>query len=57
MKRRPIDAAPRYVSVPGDPDLIVQHIAFETTPWRTVDEFVKERESFDEWRLKCAERN
>src|SRR5438046_949686 len=34
MKRRPIDPVPRYVSVPGDADLIVQHLAFETAPWR-----------------------
>jgi hypothetical protein len=50
MKRRPIDPEPRYVSVPGDPDLIVQHVAFETAPWRTVDEFTNERERFDRWR-------
>jgi hypothetical protein len=57
MKRRPIDPAPRYVSVPRDPDLIVQHIAFETAPWRTVAQFTEAREQFDQWRLKCPERN
>jgi hypothetical protein len=51
MKRRPIDPAPRYVKVPGDPDLIVQHLAFETVPWRTIAEFIEMRERFDRWRL------
>jgi hypothetical protein len=57
MKRRPTNPMPRYVSVPGDPGQIVQHLAFETTPWRTVDEFTKARQLFDEWRLKksCAQ--
>jgi hypothetical protein len=56
MKRRPIDPVPRYVSVPGSRDLIVQHIAFETAPWRTVAEFIETRQRFDQWRLKCPER-
>ena len=53
MKRRPINSVPRYVSVPADRDLIVQHLAFETAPWLTVDEFVETRQRFDQWRLKC----
>jgi hypothetical protein len=57
MKRRPIGPSPRYVSVPGDRDLIVQHVAFETAPWTTVEEFTKVRERFDEWRLKSAAHN
>ena len=52
MKRRPIGPVPRYVSVPGDADLIVQHLAFETAPWRTVREFTEARQRFDQWRLK-----
>jgi hypothetical protein len=57
MKRRPIDPIPRYVSFRDDPDPIVQHLAFETVPWRSVTEFTRERERFDQWRLKCPERN
>jgi hypothetical protein len=54
IKRRPIDAQPRYVRVPGDPDLIVQHLAFETVPWRSVDEFTEARECFEKWRQKSS---
>jgi hypothetical protein len=57
MKRRPIEPVPRYVSVPGNRDLIVQHLAFETAPWRTVADFTETRQRFDQWRLKCPERN
>jgi hypothetical protein len=57
MKRRSMSPVPRYVLVPGDPNLIVQHIAFETAPWRTVGEFTKARQLFDEWRLKFAAPN
>ncbi len=57
MKRRPLDPEPRFVRLPGDPDVIVQHVAFETVPWRTVEEFTEERERFDEWRLKSAAHN
>ena len=31
----------------------VQHVAFETAPWRTVDEFIETRQRFDQWRPKC----
>jgi hypothetical protein len=51
MKRRPLNPEPRYVEVPGNPDLIVQHLAFDTIPWRTVAEFTEERELFDQCRL------
>ena len=54
MKRRPVEPVPRYVSLPGDADLIVQHLAFETVPWRTTDEFTKIRQRFDEWRRKLG---
>jgi hypothetical protein len=54
MKRRPINAQPRYVSMPGDPDLIVQHLSFETSPWRSVEEFIEARECFDKWRQKSS---
>jgi hypothetical protein len=54
MKRRPLDPEPRFVEVPGHPDRIVQHVAFETAPWRTVKEFTGARELFELWRLKGA---
>jgi hypothetical protein len=50
MKRRPIDAQSRDVSVPGDPDAINQHLSFETVPWRSVEEFTEARECFEKWR-------
>jgi hypothetical protein len=50
MKRRPVDPSPWYVQVPGDPDLIVQHIRFGTDPWRTVAQFNEYRERFERWR-------
>jgi hypothetical protein len=52
MKRRPINVEPRYVSAPSAPDLIVQHLSFETTPWRSVEEFTDARECFEKWRQK-----
>jgi hypothetical protein len=57
MKRRPLDPEPRFVRLPGDPDSIIQHIAFDTVPWRTIEEFNEVRERFDEWRLKSAARS
>jgi hypothetical protein len=54
MKRRPLNPEPRYVSIPDDPDPIVQHVASDTVPWQTVEEFTKTRELFDGWRLKSA---
>jgi hypothetical protein len=32
--------------------VVVPHVAFETAPWRTVEEFVAYRTQFDDWRLK-----
>jgi hypothetical protein len=52
MKRHPTNPMPRYVAVPGNRGQIVQHLAFETNPWRTVDEFTKVRQLFDEYRLR-----
>ena len=50
MKRRPINAQPRYVVVPGDPDVIVQHLAFDTDPWASVEDFIQQRETFERCR-------
>jgi len=52
MKRAPVEPViPRYVRVPGEPEdiLIAQHIAFETRPWRSLADFTKNRELFDQW--------
>ena len=52
MKRAPVEPViPRYVRVPGEPEdiLIAQHIAFVTRPWRSLADFTKNRELFDQW--------
>ena len=52
MKRRPVDPENRGVVVPGDPNLIAQHLAFETVPWRTIEEFTEARDMFERWRAR-----
>jgi hypothetical protein len=56
FKRVPLNPILNFLTVPAEPGksltVIVQHTSFETTPWRTVTEFVKTREMFDAWRLK-----
>jgi hypothetical protein len=56
FKRRPVDPWLSFVSIPPlqeDDDLrIVQHISFNTIPWRTVEEFNAARDLFDQWRHK-----
>jgi len=54
MKRRPIDPVPRDVTIPGDPNLILQHLSLKTIPWRSVEEFTKARECFEKWRQKTS---
>ena len=50
FKRQPLAAEPRFLPVPGEDNLIVQQLAFETAPWRTIEEFAEERAVFDRWR-------
>jgi hypothetical protein len=49
-KRQPIAPEARYVLVPGEDNLIVQYLSFDTAPWRTLEEFVEERDLFERWR-------
>ena len=51
FKRRPVDPHPEYVRIEdGDDIVIVQHLAFDTMPWRTIAEFEACREVFARWR-------
>jgi hypothetical protein len=56
FKRRPVTPTPKYVAAPragaSDDLRIVQHLCFQTLPWRTVEEFHAVRELFEQWRLK-----
>lgn len=49
FKRRPVN--PRMVEVrhPKD-DVIVEHLSFDTVPWRTVEDGLEARTYFDQWR-------
>jgi hypothetical protein len=50
MKRAPVEPfGLRCVAIPGDPGVIVQRTAFETHPWRSLAEFITNRELFDRW--------
>ncbi|NIY84591.1 DNA polymerase [Vibrio hepatarius] len=50
FKRRPVN--PRMVEVrhPKSGEM-VEHLSFDTIPWRTVDEGLEARTYFDEWRV------
>jgi len=51
FKRRPVNVRPEYVRiVDGDDIVIRQHLAFDTVPWNTVEEFQECREIFTRWR-------
>jgi hypothetical protein len=48
FKRRPTDPKPVYIAI--DEGLVTQHVAFDTIPWRSVDEFNETRDAFERWR-------
>ena len=50
FKRRPVN--PRMVEVRHPKDnKIVEHLAFDTEPWKNIDEGLTARTYFDEWRV------
>ena len=48
FKRRPADPQPVYVAI--DEAHLTQHVAFDTRPWASVEEFNEARDIFERWR-------
>jgi hypothetical protein len=48
LKRRPTDPQPAYVAI--DEAHLTQHVAFDTRPWASVEEFNEARDIFERWR-------
>jgi hypothetical protein len=49
-KRKPV--RPRMETVRLDDGSAFEHLAFETEPWETIDDFIPWREAFDRWRTR-----
>ena len=51
FKRCPVNVRPAYIRTERVGDVVVvQHIAFDTKPWNTVEEFNWCRDAFERWR-------
>jgi hypothetical protein len=48
FKRRPADPRPAYVAI--DENHLAQHVAFDTKPWASVEQFDRVRDTFERWR-------